>query len=226
MWPPLKHRRCNFDTKYVVTTLIAVLALAISCLTTYVTFFRQNDDVSIVVGVPFFSIASSYQALDVFFPSNLTIINAGNRSVIISSLTAEISQPDEKSTVLGPGCAGNLSSTVIFFEMKAFLVKAGEMVSKSIVFGENNHLPYGSLEHELLPYGAFRVAFSDPSKKNYQHEFEICMTIGFTTADGPKEKTIIDFADYVDAAHPIGADHGRGDTISLVKTSRLKLPWN
>jgi hypothetical protein len=96
MWPPTKSRWFDLDAKYIITTLIAVCALGLGVVNTYIASFRQVDEMRVIVdSMP--GLSPHRKGLQLIGPIALSFSNSGTRTVAITDMYLVVVQPPKKA---------------------------------------------------------------------------------------------------------------------------------
>jgi hypothetical protein len=230
MWPPTAKNRWNFDTKYVVTTAIAVFAACLSLFNTYITSLRQVDDVSIVVGaLPYLAMDSDNKRFDIGADETFIFINSGTRSVTVDNMALRVSQPSQDSNAPPNGCSSSETDR-LNYDAEPFVVKPGEMVPKTITLSAKTHpTAYENNQYKITESGAISIPLSEKSSTLPRHDFRFCIAVRFTTTETDmQEVVVVDYTDYLDNDTGLNYSEkiGNSPPISLIKHSRLVWPWD
>lgn len=232
MWPPRKRRRLDLDAKYVITTVVALCALALGVFNTYITSLRQIDDASVVIGeLPGIWEDADRSRMVIEPDEKFIFINSGTRTIAIDSVFLEILHPlpPARPSIDSQGCGSIDMTTKLTYDIAPFVVKAGEMIPKSATFAEKTRPSGWDKEtYQLAPNGNLTVPFSKPRQPDERRDFKVCMTVQFTTPDADLvDKLVVQYSDYFDK-DTLGFIEYREPArppISLIRARKLVFPW-
>jgi hypothetical protein len=128
MWPPPTGWRFDFDTKYVITTAIAVAALITSVTAIYFSV-HQVDDVRVVIAEQFPPIVIQDQMLSVRDQGqSFMFLNVGNRSAAIMSIALHIGRKNNRNL---SACyqADHSEHFWVTYQITPFVLKPGDIVT-------------------------------------------------------------------------------------------------
>jgi hypothetical protein len=194
-----KSKRLKFAWKDWIGSPTAWLALLISGVTAYYNLFYRSDDIRVSISSPSLFYNPKTELIEVSIPSDVTVINAGNRTAALTRMQIFFAQPFEGQR---PSCKGGAEIQFGAASHKPLIVKAAEITS---------------LELDNPDAGKRRtISVSDENKKRPNGKFDVisCATFSIILPDGVEREITIPLAEYtVDskARWGVGAPERRRD---------------
>jgi hypothetical protein len=229
MWPPTRRHRFGFDAKYIITTLVAISALAISAYNTYVAN-RHVDDASVVLGsFPPFGFIAKDSAFAVWADESLTFINSGTRGLAINAIYLEVTQPYKESEPPPQHCDSPDSASLVY-DTDPFVLEPARMLPRPLQLRAKSKPTKEDLKNHPVEGGYVEVALTDISKKEKKHPIRLCIEVLFTTQDQDFNSTVIwqtetEFSDDDDNTFLSGVPVSPHAPISLIKNSHSMFDW-
>lgn len=188
MWPPAKTHWFDFDVKYVVTTLIAVSALAISGFSFYATGLRVTDDLRVVMSDTPLGEPDFENRRFELNPASARVIfiNAGMRSAVISKIWVLFVQPEENAPIPEEGCYSR-TSIAVDYDALPFILRPGDMLTKDTALKETSDVKKATVDGidvALIP-------FSTLNAKSEKVRYKVCVLVSFTTPSIEYEATSV-----------------------------------
>jgi len=179
----LSETKVGLALKDWIAICLSSLALSVSVISAYFNFFREIDDVRLILGDqrPLSILSVKGANLRVGATYNLLLMNAGNRTAAITDLDFVIHQPRKHSS---NSCD---SSYALFFSFDPIIIKPGEMITKTV---DLKKLPMDKSTSDFL-----EVPVGDPQDDVYF--FTGCLRFTIATPSILKDKIIIPVAKFM-----------------------------
>lgn len=167
------------------TVTMSALALVISAVTFYVNLVRTKDDLRVVVeGTPEFLLDYEHLKFEIMTNLTMTFINVGNRPVAILGVTLFLDQSPNAELHQQSCEREEGTATTRPYDLKAVIVKAGEIVSVSTklhdqLLGTKDEertiqiQDWSAKKNEINVLGCLRFTVSTPDDVSQDHDVPI-----------------------------------------------------